>query len=348
MSTQQKRAELLTFGYIKTTYKGTVPSQIIRLIQLFYDIYFYWILKSDQLSKTSIVCLKSFNIKGIEFRLEARIQSHRNWCNTRIPAHPLVHIGLKIEHIPKEIDYFVFYYEIECEVSNYVTKQIQQVQQNDVGKLFDDSFIYPLSELQDIEKIYLNCMVNIKCIKYRRYYSSESLFASYYQNGIDYYSPANKMQKYFKYTWNIDEKLFQKCKTALVTQPMYSDTFDNNNWCLQMFPNGDGASYAGTDIYLKCLSIPHKIHSMDVKIKFVVNDSEKTKERTMNITLGNLWSGHHVMHFTDFKEKQQLSFVVSLEVISLHINRISRKLEMWTIGKIAENEWEKFGIINHQ
>ncbi len=46
MSTHQKRAETLTFGYVNRNYDATIAPELIKMIQMFYDAtYFYWIDK---------------------------------------------------------------------------------------------------------------------------------------------------------------------------------------------------------------------------------------------------------------------------------------------------------------
>ena len=74
MSSHKVRTELLTCRYSKENYKQTIPMAINKLIQLFYDKYFYWKIQKDTINEfpkikngDEIHCKSTFKIKDIEF-----------------------------------------------------------------------------------------------------------------------------------------------------------------------------------------------------------------------------------------------------------------------------------------
>eukprot|EP01084_Bolivina_argentea_P315540 546700_1 len=184
MSTQQKRVELLTFGYIKNTYNGTIPFQLMKLMKLFCDDWIYWILKDKKLKQfinsivnEKIICSKSFTINGIQFEM----YSYRSCANEF-----LVNIGVKLKYLPTNIKCLVFYTEIKCEALNCSVQHLYKIQSSN-----QSSYAIPicqLSELKDLKTICFNCIINIKYIKYKKKCMKN-----------DYYSPINKMKKYSQY-----------------------------------------------------------------------------------------------------------------------------------------------------
>ena len=51
MSSQKQKDELLACGYVKQNYKYAIPMVINKLIELFYNKYFYWKIKKDEMQK---------------------------------------------------------------------------------------------------------------------------------------------------------------------------------------------------------------------------------------------------------------------------------------------------------
>eukprot|EP01084_Bolivina_argentea_P082219 148873_1 len=132
MSTQQQKSELLTFGYVSRAYNGIIPFQLMKLMQLFYDDWIYWILKDKKLTQftnaklNEMICAKSFRIKGIEFE----IISHPNGCidKRNRTLNGVVIIGLKVKSVPTYVESFQFYREIKCEALNTSVKRLYEIQ----------------------------------------------------------------------------------------------------------------------------------------------------------------------------------------------------------------------------
>eukprot|EP01084_Bolivina_argentea_P015734 29487_1 len=197
MSTQQKRCELLTFGYINTTYNNAIPFQLMKLMQLFYDDWSYWILKDKKLQQfqnakanEKITCSKLFKIKGIEFEIFSYPNGFTDKRGYELDG--LIIIGMKIKYIPTNIKSFSFYREIKCEAVNFTRKKLYEVILcNKNPKCL--ALICELSELNNMKTVCFDYMINIKYIKYKKD-----------SNKIDYYCPINKMQNKSQFTWNIN------------------------------------------------------------------------------------------------------------------------------------------------
>eukprot|EP01084_Bolivina_argentea_P068935 125478_1 len=117
-------------------------------------------------------------------------------------------------------------------------------------------------------------------------------------------------------------------------QGIYSDSFDNDNWCLLISPNGaivDGRS----EFYVQCLHFPHNIKSMDVKVKFEINN--KTSQFEMvNFTHGSNRKGGFVgMKFNEFEQIKSLSFSVTLEIMNIYDENDQI---------IEQSKYEQYGI----
>eukprot|EP01084_Bolivina_argentea_P082223 148877_1 len=126
MSTQQHMSELLAFGYVHRAYNGIVSAQLIKLMQLFYDDWIYWVLKDDKLKQfvntkynEKIICPKSFKFKDIQFEM----YSYPTGCDPE-QFHGSVVIVLKTKHMSTNIESFEFYSEIKCEPLSCLYKQL--------------------------------------------------------------------------------------------------------------------------------------------------------------------------------------------------------------------------------
>eukprot|EP01084_Bolivina_argentea_P085851 155172_1 len=328
MSTEQKRLELLVFGYVSTTYDEQIPIQLMKVIQLFYDEHFYWILKDKKLNqfihtKTNeeIICSKSLKIKGLEFKISAYPNGIKD------ANKDLLFIVMTIKPLPSNIDYIEMYRQVKCETSNSVINVIKKASQLKSKTRFS-KIVCQLSELKDIKQfICFSIMINIKYIKYKDEF-----------NRIDYCLPINQMQTYFTFKWNINDLLMEKCKIMKCRRPVYSDSFDNGNWCLMLYPNGRWPWKKGqTDIYLNCLSFPYTLSKMCVQFKLCVDDDntnieEMTLTRTCVFTNGAGAHGMKILSFNEFKQRKSLLISITLEIINIYAkdNKITADKKDWT------------------
>eukprot|EP01084_Bolivina_argentea_P233320 393020_1 len=325
MSTQKERTELLAFGYVNKVYNGSIPTQLIALIQLFYNDWIYWILKDEQLNQfrnaqpdQEIISPKSFNIKGIQFVSFSFPNGFEGECDG------LVLIGIKIKYLPPNVEYCEFYQEIEFDHETlFRSASIKQLYTHKAitpEQFFCDP-IYQLSELKNMKSICFNCRANITHIKYKNNCNLK-----------DYCMPINTIQKRFKFTWYITSLLINKCYNMGWQQPIYSHNFDNNNWCLVLFPDGY-YSKGRSEMFLKCLYMPYNVNSMQVKFTFDING--KSIEITYNFDHHKNANGKHFMPFSQFKQESSLSVSLTLQIIKVFDkNNVI----------IEQNDWGKFGI----
>eukprot|EP01084_Bolivina_argentea_P111663 199183_1 len=323
MSTQQKRTQLLTFGYVKKEYNDIVPIQLIKLMQWFYDDYFYWILQNDQLNKfknaqygEQIICSKSFKIKGITFQVVCYPKG------TTSKNDGFVVVRIAVINWPKHIEHITLYREMKCEQTASTLKILYKLTQYSCRF---GSRVCPISDLKDVQTICFNFLVDIRSIKYKQC-----------SNKMDYYSPMNKMQKYSKFSWNIDNLSLQRCKKMTYKQGIFSNNFGNNNWCLSIYPNGF-LENGKAEYCVECLQFPHNTNSMCVKVISNIN-GEKNGEGTgmfnHKATVGV------VMRFNEFKETESLLFSVKLEIVNIYDENDQI---------IEENKYKEYGIeINTQ
>eukprot|EP01084_Bolivina_argentea_P111665 199185_1 len=322
MSTQQKRTQLLTFGYVKKEYNDIVPIQLIKLMQWFYDDYFYWILQNDQLNKfknaqygEQIICSKSFKIKGITFQVVCYPKG------TTSKNDGFVVVRIAVINWPKHIEHITLYREMKCEQTASTLKILYKLTQYSCRF---GSRVCPISDLKDVQTICFNFLVDIRSIKYKQC-----------SNKMDYYSPMNKIQKYCKYKWNINGWLMEQCK-KMVLQLVHSPNFDNNNWCIMLFPNGNKRE--GTlSIGLNCLCIPHAVSSMEVKFALFMNEDLIGKTTSQFRHLDTKYGFYHIMEFDAFKKKESISFKAEVEIVNLYDKS----------GMIVDQkEWQTHGIMN--
>eukprot|EP01084_Bolivina_argentea_P178957 309282_1 len=346
MSKQQDRSELLTFGYVQNAFRNAIPVPLIELIQLFYDEWIYWALKDKKLkqsinAKTQIVYPKLINIKGIQ--LEAFLH--------RVVFMGYLQMGCNMKYVPKNIESFAYYLEIKCEPLNCSIKRVVSIKydslnmyyrdrSNEHDDPYDENFdheavICRASELRNLNSIYFNIMVNIKYIKYKKEY-----------NKINY-SPINKMQKYSKLTWKINQSLLKRCKKVGGGELVYSPNFDNNNWCFVLYHAHRGSHIRGNKMVivgLKCLYSSYNIKAMDVKLQFDFNGTRQEQECILPLPGSAPQYGMDLMSSSEFEEKESLSFSMTVEIINIYG-------EIWGVlpqNKIEQKHWETLGITENK
>eukprot|EP01084_Bolivina_argentea_P191302 328622_1 len=315
MSLQQKRSELLILGYASNTY-GSIPMPLIKLIQLFYNEYMYWILEDDKLQQfmnANHNCIQhhnSFKINEIEFQILLYSNEHNDG---------LVRIAIEMKYLPSNIEYVEFYEEMKCDKVTHVIKRLNRTKESNN---ISGDVICHLSQFKHANSICFSYLINIKHIQYKRNC-----------NKINYYSPITKIHKCYQFVWNINHLLMQKCKNMIFEQVIYSDSFDNHHWCLELHPNGN-VMEGQLSLALNCLCLPYKIDSMVVKYQFYIGKEIYQKIETFGdiVTHGIC----DVMPFIEFKQKKSISVVVILEILSIYEKNDQI---------IDVNEWRRRGII---
>eukprot|EP01084_Bolivina_argentea_P178956 309281_1 len=336
MSRQQERSGLLTFGYVVKNAFTLVPVPLIELIQLFYDEWIYWVLKDKKLKQfmnaqitEKFICPQLFDIRGIKIEVCVYPSDQING---------LVRIEWEIKYIPANIEFIVLYSEIKNEPISHSGKWLFKVYNQQIIIKFlkqIDDYICDLSELKNLNRICLNIMVNIKYIKYKKEY-----------NKINY-SPINKMQKYSKLTWKINQSLLKRCKKVGGGELVYSPNFDNNNWCFVLYHAHRGSHIRGNKMVivgLKCLYSSYNIKAMDVKLQFDFNGTRQEQECILPLPGSAPQYGMDLMSSSEFEEKESLSFSMTVEIINIYG-------EIWGVlpqNKIEQKHWETLGITENK
>ena len=268
-----------------------------------------------------IICSKLFKIKGIQIQV---LVFPNGYLGNKTDYTGLVMFVWKTIHVSPNIESYSFYIEIKCESLDCSIKSLNTNSQN------KQSAICQLSELKNLESICFDIIVNVKCIKYKKNC-----------NKISYYSPINKMKNYLKFTWIFNDLLLKRCKKMYHKQPVYSQNFDNNNWCLVLFPNGkkDKGDKGHSCLFLRCFHFPQNVISMDIKVKMdCMGSIRDTHTKTVNFSRKwTIWRlSMRSMTFNELRQQESLSFVVTLEIINIHKENdviIDRK------------DWDKLGIL---
>eukprot|EP01084_Bolivina_argentea_P285573 489748_1 len=325
MSTE-KIAELLTFGFITESYSDAFPEPLINLIQKFYDEYIYWHFTDKQLNQFKnankghkMICDKSFDIKGIQFKIIC-------YPNGKT-SNGATLIKFKMESWPADIEYIDLYKHVKCEQTKSIVKALSKASKRHATI---SSNVCPFSELKPMKTICFSLLIEIRCIKYKYEQHCKK----------NYYSAINKMSTYYKYIWNINGSLMEKCKRMRKKERIFSENFDNNNWCLILWPNGfdhDGKPI----ICFNCLSIPHSIQSMDLFIIVCIDyDKENEKSFSTNFKYGQSRRSmvlSDIISFEQFKIKNSVPFTVELQIINVYDKH--HKL-------IDKNKWVELGIVD--
>ena len=124
MSSRKQRVDLLAYGYAKQTKNDQdVPMDIVEIIKSFYDEYFYWTIKGQQMKQfinaniaDKLYSTSSFTIKGIEFDMRVSPNGHRQ----KFKDNCIVY--LRAKYMPSNIEYIRLYCHISCETTKMQSK----------------------------------------------------------------------------------------------------------------------------------------------------------------------------------------------------------------------------------
>ena len=223
MACPKMRVELLTSRYVKENSVNLIPIDITNLIQLFYNQYFYWKLTKNEITqfrqaelRDIIYSPSKFTIQGIEFELTL---CPNGWTKR---SNGDIELFIEVKKMPSNIVYFIFYGHVGCDLTSTNNKFLSRFKN---GKNAQGTTIGKFADCQHMENMEFYCMVDILGIKYN--------FKSDYKTML-------KLSKHIKYEWKIDDKSqMEKIKNLKIpNHGLYSNTFDNDNWCIALHPGG--------------------------------------------------------------------------------------------------------------
>ena len=213
------RAELLSCGYVKTNHNAQITMDIVKLIQLFYDKYFYWKIEKDVMkefleakNEDEIQSPSTFTIRDIEFGCTVC----PNGYDERYKG--CVQFFIEARNVPSNIKYFIMSVE-----AGYDSCQKCICRFWETGQLYGNP-IEKLSDFKDATKLEFYCMVDVLAIKYKQ------------DSDEPDYKLDLKLSKQVQYEWKIDDKSLMGKIEHRGRFSLYSDNFDNDNWCIIINP----------------------------------------------------------------------------------------------------------------
>eukprot|EP01084_Bolivina_argentea_P215824 366504_1 len=339
--------EMLFVGYCRMFH---IPWDLIKLSMNFYQKnYFKWTITTEEyknLPKSVKIQSPLFTVHGIAFScsLEAEKRS------TAVSDYATLQIHHFTPHdLPLDIAEITFHRQIYCEAVNIQHK-------HSVIIIEHDNYVRTKHE-----PIYGYAAAKWK-------YSNDNDIDIYF--GMDIYhikwnngNTYNKVQKMFRYTkinWTMDECMLKKCKNVSTDKYWYGYrsheymyTFKSNNsaddcWCLQfdpLFKHHMLQTETTPCLWLSLLRLIPGISQIDVKCMLRVKTNKVSK--VLNATwitpmsyVGNMFRENNVfMTFMEFMSAKTLVMEAVIEIVQIYNDN----------GHVIDNnnaEWNKYLIMN--
>eukprot|EP01084_Bolivina_argentea_P181468 313409_1 len=323
MSIHQYRTQLLIYGFVDQQIH--IPNDLIQLIEYFYDEYFCWKLKDiqwKQVQKNIRSTTASFKIKGIECTHQLVIHQ---WNGEDILIN-----GVRIGNLPTNIEYVDFCAQIKCEtITRHETNSSTEIYTCNTPALSikrgkTNCIFYVKSNSSE----FVHAVIDIKYIKYKNDC-----------NKIDYVS-INKMNQYYTFEWNIcnsNLSTFSFFKEIIeveqTTGRICSEKFNGNNWHLVLEKNDDENVYY---LYLQLHSLPLLCKSIDVKYRFLVQDT-RGKRYFQDLEFRDNYDGKpYVSNALVLSCDEIKSIYVQLMIVGVYGKNNER---------IEKSSWAKYGIL---
>lgn len=345
MSEKKYQSNVLTYGFIRESYCHCIPIPLKRVIQLFYDKYIYYSLKFDTLNQCLIdsrdndeqtLYLNKFTINLFQFQFVIKIPKQ---CNN-ILCNKLIEAGIIIKYWPPNVEYIEFYHEISCDQIPYsIIKRLNQMK-----SIFKPIICNPIAKFSDFKKlavIHFDILVQIKYVQLKKNNDNNP-----YQMHIN--EIKNTLPRKVDYTWTIGEEMMRDIKKFICGQTLFSDNFGNNNWCLQLSPNGKYECWKGdVGIQLHAASLAFNGKMIRLMMTFFMDDTVIAcidghyfgYKPTQTTIFGNL----SIMKFDQLKTKTNISFRIIIEITQfVNANYCEIEHEEW--NNIYIPWWNSFDV----
>eukprot|EP01084_Bolivina_argentea_P162874 283405_1 len=301
---------LLTYGYVNQTYKKNVPMPIIELMRKYYDQYIHFVFGIKELKSiiktkngTQLTC-KLYEQQNIQFE----IGIYPNGKTSKMLEY--FQLSISIKNFPSNVVFIKFFHETTWTKTNFAVKSLCKAQKSSRNRYY---VLCKLSALKRSKYVCLSSLINVQCIKYK-----------YDCNLIDYHLPMT-MSKYYTFEWEITQLLIENCANNSM---LYSNSFDNGNWCLAV--NNE------CELYICLLLFPNK--KMDVKFRIVANiDGQKGKAELIRKKFYDASAKKvFLCNVSEYEYSKSLKLMLTLELMDIYDanDRI-----------IKESEFDKHGII---
>lgn len=222
--TQSNKIESLIAGYIKNQLPTSIPSEIIKIILVFFDLVFHWVLNTDQMQNSiskgteQIDSNKIIDVDGILFTCGIYKSGSLHGPNS-------YQYGVKCNEIPAEIDYIGVYAYFSCiqtgftgfaaiRFTRFTINGMEPIARSEVDKMLN--FVTE----KDINEICIDCFIEIQYIKYR---------SSANESDYNILPPMKILSTV--HVWNISGKDLKKLQDKDVRSVLLkSPRFDDNRW----------------------------------------------------------------------------------------------------------------------
>ena len=326
----QKTPQLVS-GYIRNEYQPLLPSELIELIIVFYDLVFHWKFKGNSLKNlkssinTEIVADKTIQIDGMSFLYNLYIYDEDNGEDTE------TYFLVTHEYLPDDVEYIGIYAQFFCIQSEYKSIAAGKLEANkDSG--VSGKVPYNLLDFEKDGEICIDCVLEIKYIKYKK-----STNKSDYNTltAIDSISSI--------YTWNVSGDLLKKLQNVnIMTADIESPKFNDNQWSVSLsryeslHNNQDVLSHE-LQSYVTPVLLPIGIFGM----RFILNMRHKnTGDEFLKLYVNNRPDGIVIagtrLYVKDTMDEQVLNIDLQIEIVAC----LDRNGD-----EISRSDWVKYGIV---
>ena len=312
---ENQKTRPLVHGYVRKSYKTLIPSALIELIILFYDLVFHWKLKNDELQKIhdhDELVSPSIQIDGVTFSFSLESSSQNE-----------VYYAVKYEHLPDDIEYIGVYAEYLCIETR---RKVVAMGRLDLKQNEAWTTVHNLSEFEQVDGLCIDCFLEIKYIKYKQSINKPNynILAPFMANGSIY-------------TWNIKGIKLEKFRNLdESTAQIESPSFDNNQWSVTLVRSGNDVC-DWLEMCVDVLLLPIGISGMDLNL----NVAHKTTDGFEELIVDDRPEGNSVgstsLMFDD---------VMDEDVINIDLQIQIRRCYDENENIIDKSKWNEYGIVD--
>ncbi len=346
MSTQQRHIKFVVHGFVRQYSTDNMPCSLIKLILLFYDLWFYCILSKQnvielqqQKSENRIKYSKILSLCNlITIRLEFVVDNktyyfwdeNNQMYELQNSQKNLIRSRSYITSVPSYVSSLVVFMQVRNQTLNLNYKGSYKMdfrremlipylrRERNLGSIFD----FHVNNNDNPQNFHFDFLFYIKDIKY-----TDDTYSNIVKDIIN-------LKAALTYKWTIQGNLFTYLSKARFRQSSSSPAFNNASFYLTFFPAGNIIRSAST-LYIECIDLPQDITSIDVRINCICN---------YGIEHVTIWSdatrnGSEKCIFKtgatdDMWLTGKLMFSIDMKITNIYSNN----------KKIETTEWKKYGI----
>ena len=311
MSSPKIKAEFISCRYTRSIRRISAPTVINKLIQSYYDIYFYRQINKNLIQRffktnngDTILAKLITKIKGIGFGYLL----YPNGSTAK--SKGCVELGIIVTNIPSDIEYFSVAIEGGCDTTSTNDKGVVRWHKNYQFFVME---IAKLSDCKNMTQMDLYFNIDVIEIKYK---------ADKKDYKLKWYMSMN-----YQYEWKIDNKAVISGMRGLKNNKLLcSDNFNNNNWCIAI---PAGQSHDKFKIKLKLLRYPYKLSAFSTIYTLRVETASGKQY--------DLDTGMCRFERREWNVKEKKAHLPYSNVRSIQFNDV-------TLNELAQEEWFKICI----